>query len=81
MRASLVGDACSDPKEDPIPSQAGFAVLEKKAIEETRNSLGAGDHFYYADEFNLSWMPTLKAIWAPKGQQVMIPTPAQPKKR
>src|SRR5215208_3278967 len=30
MRASLVGDACSDPKEDPIPSQAGFAVLEKK---------------------------------------------------
>src|SRR5215208_4823068 len=27
MRASLVGDACSDPKEDPIPSQAGFAVL------------------------------------------------------
>jgi hypothetical protein len=31
MRASLVGDACSDPKEDPIPSQAGFAVLEKKA--------------------------------------------------
>jgi transposase len=54
---------------------------QKKAIEETRNSLGAGDHFYYADEFNLSWMPTLKAIWAPKGQQVMIPTPAQPKKR
>ena len=26
-------------------------------------------------------MPTLKAIWGPKGQQVMIPTPAQPKKR
>jgi hypothetical protein len=25
----------------------------KKAIEETRNSLGAGDHFYYADEFKL----------------------------
>jgi transposase len=25
-------------------------------------------------------MPTLKAIWGPKGQQVMIPTPAQPKK-
>jgi transposase len=34
-----------------------------------------------ADEFNLSWMPTLKAMWSPKGQQVMIPTPAQPKKR
>jgi transposase len=26
-------------------------------------------------------MPTLKAMWGPKGQQVMIPTPAQPKKR
>src|SRR5215203_3206361 len=26
-------------------------------------------------------MPTLKAMWSPKGQQVMISTPAQPKKR
>ena len=26
-------------------------------------------------------MPTLKAMWSPKGQQVMIPTPAQPTKR
>jgi transposase len=26
-------------------------------------------------------MPTLKAMWSPEGQQVMIPTPAQPKKR
>ncbi len=26
-------------------------------------------------------MPTLKAMWSLKGQQVMIPTPAQPKKR
>lgn len=37
--------------------------------------------FYYADEFNLSWMPTLRAMWSPKGQQVMIPTPGQPTKR
>ena len=36
------------------------------------------DTFSYADEFNLSWLPTLRAIWSPKGQQVMIPTPAQP---
>lgn len=36
--------------------------------------------FYYADEFNLSWLPTLRALWSPKGQQVMIPTPAQPRK-
>jgi putative transposase len=40
-----------------------------------------GDAFYYADEFNLSWLPTLRAMWSPKGQQVMIPTPGQPTKR
>lgn len=40
----------------------------------------AGDVFYYADEFNVSWMPTVKALWSPQGQQVMIPTPGQPKK-
>ena len=26
-------------------------------------------------------MPTLKAMWTPKGQQVMVQTPAQPKRR
>jgi transposase len=36
--------------------------------------------FYYADEFNLSWLPTLKALGSPLGQQVMIPTPGQPRK-
>ena len=36
--------------------------------------------FYYADEFNLTWLPTLRAMWSPKGQQVMIPTPGQSKK-
>lgn len=40
----------------------------------------AGDAFYYADEFNLSWHPTLRAMGSPKGQHMMIPTPAQPKK-
>lgn len=34
--------------------------------------------FYYADEFNLSWFPTLRAMYSPVGQQVMIPTPKQP---
>ena len=38
----------------------------------------AGDVFYYADEFNVSWLPTLRALWSPKGHQVMIYTPAQP---
>src|SRR5271169_304534 len=40
-----------------------------------------GDIFYCADEFNISWLPTLRAMWSPKGQQVMIPTPGQPKVR
>lgn len=35
--------------------------------------------FYYADEFNVSWLPTLRKMWGPKGQQVMISTPGQPK--
>ena len=43
---------------------------QKKAIEQTRDGLDPADHFYYADEFNLSWMPTLKAIWGPKGSRV-----------
>jgi putative transposase len=42
--------------------------------------LKAGDAFYYADEFNVSWFPTLQAMWSPKGQQVMIRTPGQPTK-
>ena len=36
--------------------------------------------FYYGDEFNVTWHPTLKAMWSRVGQQVMIPTPGQPKK-
>jgi transposase len=40
--------------------------------------LKAGDVFYSADEFNVSWLPTLRALWSPKGQQVMVYTPAQP---
>jgi antitoxin component of MazEF toxin-antitoxin module len=43
--------------------------------------LKVGEVFYYADEFNVSWMPTLRAMWSPVGQQVMIPTPKQPEKR
>jgi transposase len=29
----------------------------------------------------VSWHPTLRAMWSPVGQQVMIPTPGQPTKR
>ena len=28
----------------------------------------------------MSWLPTLRAMWSPRGQQVMIPTPGQPTK-
>lgn len=48
-------------------------------MEEARDQLKPGDVFYYADEFNVSWLPTLRAMWSPKGQQVMIQTPGQPK--
>ena len=37
--------------------------------------------FFYADEFNISWHPTLHPMWGPEGQQVMIPTPMQPTRR
>ncbi|MFK4048173.1 IS630 family transposase (plasmid) [Roseomonas mucosa] len=43
--------------------------------------MNEGDAFYYADEFNISWLPTLRALWAPRGRQVMVPTPAQPTRR
>jgi putative transposase len=43
--------------------------------------LKPGKVFYYADEFNVSWMPPLRAMCSPVGQQVMIPTPKQPEKR
>lgn len=48
-------------------------------MEEARDGLKAGEVFYYADEFNVSWLPTLRKMWSPQGQQVMIPTPGQPK--
>jgi transposase len=40
--------------------------------------LKPGEVFYYADEFNISWHPTLRALWSPRGQQVMVSTPMQP---
>lgn len=49
--------------------------------ERARATRAAGDAFYYADEFNLSWLPTLRALGSPTGQPVMSPTPRQPEKR
>jgi transposase len=51
---------------------------KKQAVEEARSQVKEGDVFYYADEFNVSLLPTLRALWSPKGQQVMIQTPGQP---
>jgi putative transposase len=50
-------------------------------METIRDGLQPGEVFYDADECNLSWLPTLRALWSPKGQQGMIPTPGQPTKR
>ena len=58
--------------------QVDIRWLMSKVIYE--RTLKSGEVFYYADEFNLSWLPPLRAMWSPKGQQVMIPTPGQPKK-
>ncbi len=50
-------------------------------MEVKRDQLEADAVFYYADEFDVSWQPTLKAMWSPVGQQVMIPTLGQTNKR
>ena len=54
---------------------------QKKAIEAQRDRLKPGEVFYYADEFNIRWQPTLRAMWSPLGRQVMIPTPGARTKR
>ena len=50
----------------------------KKVIEDVRDHLKPSEVFYFAAEFTVSWLPILKAMWSPKGQQVMIATPGQP---
>ena len=60
---------------EPRPGISG----QKKTIEEAQDQLKSGDVFYYADEFNVSWLPTLRTMWSRKGKQVMVPTPGQPK--
>jgi hypothetical protein len=36
---------------------------------------------YDADEFTVSWLPTLRALRSPRGQHVMMPTPGHPSTR
>ena len=39
---------------------------QKKTIEEIRDGLKAGEVFYYADEFNVSWLPICERCGAKK---------------
>jgi len=38
-------------------------AIKKRAIEEVRDQVKTGEVFSYADEFNVSLLPTLRAIW------------------
>jgi transposase len=50
-------------------------------MEDTRDQVKPRDVFYDADESNVRWLPTWRALWSPQGQHVMIPTPGQPYQR
>jgi hypothetical protein len=43
-------------------------MRSKKTVEDARDDLKPDAVFYYADEFNISWHPTPRALWSPKGQ-------------
>jgi hypothetical protein len=36
---------------------------QKTTVERTRTQVKPGEVFYYADEFNISWHPTIRALW------------------
>ena len=54
---------------------------QQATVERAREQVTAGEVFCYAEEFNISWHPTIRALRSPRGQQVMIPTPKQPTRR
>jgi putative transposase len=74
------GLALSRPQHTITSLDPDYAV-KKETVEDARDDLKPDAVFYYADEFNISWHPTLRPMWSPKGQQVMIPTPMQPTRR
>jgi len=67
------------PAQDQQP-EPGLCA-KQKPIADTRDWLKADEVFSYADECNVSWLPTLRALGSQRGQQVMMPTPGQPYKR
>lgn len=74
------GGISLNPPQRTIASPDVDYALKKTTIEDARDHLKVGDVFYYADEFNVSWFPTLRAMWSPVDQQVMIPHTGQPVK-
>ena len=52
----------SQPQHTVSSPDPDYAV-KKKAVEDARDQVKEGDVFYYADEFNVSWLPTLRALW------------------
>jgi Winged helix-turn helix len=61
LHLKALGIVLSRPQHT-ITSPETPSMPSKKAVEEARDNLREGDVFYYADEFNLSWMPTLRAM-------------------
>jgi hypothetical protein len=60
-----------------MPRQHRHLHFQQKEVEDTRDNVAPGDHFYYGDEVNLSLFPTLRKMWANRGQQVQIPPHGQ----
>jgi hypothetical protein len=77
-RPSQSGRACRESappsQQQPGPRRGG----QQKTLEDAREGLSGGDVFYAAAEFQLSGLPTLRAMGSPQGQPVMRPTPAPP---
>jgi transposase len=76
-RLLIVHEIVFSQPQHTISSPDPDYAIKKKIIEEVRDGIKTGEVFYYADEFNVSLLPTLRALWSPKGQQVMIQTPGQ----
>jgi hypothetical protein len=50
-------------------------------MEETRDHLKPAAGLDDADEFHVSWRPTWRARWSPRGQQLRLPPPGPPYQR
>ncbi len=83
----FVGGACLDPKEDHIPGQAGFAILEKKTLAATerneqkrsafRERIGGVDpeRLIFVDESSTNIAMVPRYARAPKGERAFGKAP------